>query len=90
MDFRPGDGMSCVAVAIPHAALWEGTTGDCARAAPDPRRGGRHDGAVGLQGGGLSRSSRVDVCEAERRGTNQKGMRGAKTVGEDRERLRLC
>ena len=46
MDFRPlGDGMSCVAVAMPHAALEEGTTD----AAPELRRicavvGGGHDG----------------------------------------------
>jgi hypothetical protein len=52
MDFRPlGDGMSCVAVAMPHAGLEEGTTD----AAPGLRRiyaaARKH---AGERGGGLA------------------------------------
>ena len=59
-----------------------------ARAAPDLRRGTRHD--VGLA---VDKSAacdlKVDVCKAERRVTNQKGVRDAKGVGgAKRERLR--
>jgi hypothetical protein len=36
------------------------------------------------------KQSSVAVCEAECTGTNQKGRRGAETLDEDRERLRLC
>ncbi|KAH8630436.1 hypothetical protein IG631_15013 [Alternaria alternata] len=95
MDFRPlGDGMSCVAVAMPHAALEEGTTD----AAPELRRicavvGGGHEGTKkrGPSPDRLPITPDDNVGEAERRVTNQKGMRGAKGgwAGGRRERLRL-
>jgi hypothetical protein len=90
MDLRPlGDGINWVAVAMPHAAIRTDTTG----AAPGLRRiyaaVKRTIEEVGLQMGCLS-VRKSNVCEAERRGTNQKGMRGAKTLDEGRGRLRLC
>ena len=76
--------MSCVAVAMPHAALEEGTTD----AAPELRRicavvGGGHDGTKkrGPSPDRLPITPDDNVGEAERRVTNQKGMRGAKGGG---------
>jgi hypothetical protein len=66
MDFRPfGDGMSCVAVAMPRAALQEGTTGTT----PELRRiYAAGEGAIGSGRSPMQlpiRVSGVGVCEAE-------------------------
>jgi hypothetical protein len=83
MDFRPlGDGMSCVAVAMPWAARREGTTD----AAPELRRiytaGGKDDNRTRCPfPSRLPITPDDNVGEAERRVTNQKGMRGAARRG---------
>jgi hypothetical protein len=84
MALRPlGDGMSCVAVAMPQAAPWgRGGTTD---AAPELRRMyaavGVDNGVGGRSPNRLPMNSDDNVGEAQRRVTNQKGMRGAKRVG---------
>lgn len=98
MDFRPlGDGMSCVAVAMPHAALEEGTTD----AAPELRRicavvGGGHDGTkkearlqigcLSLQTTMLARlsgESRIRRECAARRGGGRAGDESACVYGKE-------
>lgn len=84
MDFRPlGDGMSCVAVAMPRAVLGEGTT----EAAPGLRRIYAVVGKLnrGRSRDGLPITPDDEVGEAERRVTNQKERRGAKREGGGKE-----
>lgn len=89
MDLRPlGDGISCVAVAMPHVALGEGHNRE---SAPELRRicaAVRGAECRGRQVGCLSLAGLV-TARLKRRVTNQEGMRGAETLGERRERLRL-
>lgn len=95
MDFRPlGDGMSCVAVAMPHAALEEGTTD----AAPELRRicavvGGGHEGTkkeARLQIGCLSlQTTMLARLSGESRIRRECAARRGGWAGGRRERLRL-
>lgn len=83
MDFRPfGDGISCVAVAMPHGGLARGQGCECARAAREVRRGQECGGEVVLacecEGEGEGEGECVDKGKAEQRVTNQQGMRGAR------------
>jgi hypothetical protein len=81
MDFRPlGDGISCVAVAMPHVALLEGHNRE---SAPELRRiyaAVRGAGCRGRQVGCLSLAGSL-MARLKRRVTNQKGNARREDVG---------